>query len=152
MKDERDLDAKLAALARADAGATAPPRVEAALAARLARVRRARRWPLVAGAAAALGTALWLAIPGKPPQLPQPVAQRPVAAPLGGGFLPIAAFAPELEEGRIVRMEVPAGLVVSFGWPLPAEDDRPRTAEVLFGEDGVARAIRFLPASFRTGR
>jgi hypothetical protein len=51
-----------------------------------------------------------------------------------------------------VRVEVPAGLVVSFGWPLPAEDDRPRAADVLLGEDGVARAIRFLPASFRTGR
>jgi len=151
MKD--DLDARLAALARADAGAETPPRVEAALKARLGRVRRARRWPLVAGAAAAaLGAALWLVVPAKQPELRRPVAQGPAGAPLGGGFLPITAFAPELEEGRIVRMEVPAGLVVSFGWPLPPEDDHPRTADVLFGEDGVARAIRFVPASFRTGR
>jgi hypothetical protein len=91
-------------------------------------------------------------VPGAPPPLP-PVAPRPVVVRVpAGGFLPLFAHAPEIEDGQIVRMQVPAGLVTSLGWPLPAEDDHPRTAEVLFGEDGVARAIRFVPVSFRTGR
>lgn len=149
-----DLDERLKALARADAGAEAPPRVEAALRARLARTRRARRWPLwiAAGAVAAVGgAALLLLVPTTPPPA-APAPPLPPVAALAAGFLPVAAHAPEIEHGQIVRMQLPAGLVVSFGWPLPAEDDHPRTADVLFGDDGVARAIRFVPASFRTGR
>jgi hypothetical protein len=143
-----ELDRRLAELARADAGAEAPPRVEAALKARLRRLRR-RVWPVLAGAgAAALGAALWLLVPGTEP----PVVLQPAAARLPASFLPIGASQADLEHGQIVRVEVPAGLVVSFGWPLPAEDDRPRAADVLLGEDGVARAIRFLPASLRAGR
>jgi hypothetical protein len=164
-EQERRLDEQLAALARADAGAEAPPRVAAALGAALARVRaRRRRWPWLAGAAAAAaaGLALWVGTRPAPPEArPRPLAGAvpPAMAPLAvsasaGPFLPIGAVerAHELEHGRIVRMQVPAGLAVSFGWPLPPEDDRPRTADVLFGEDGVARAIRFVPTSFRAGR
>jgi hypothetical protein len=145
-----DLDRRLAELARADAGAEAPPRVEAALKERLRRLRRARRWPALAGAgAAALGVALWLLAPGAAPPV---VVRAPAVGRLPASFLPIGTFPSDLEHGQIVRVEVPAGLVVSFGWPLPPEDDRPRAADVLLGEDGVARAIRFLPASLRTGR
>ncbi|HXU83710.1 MAG TPA: hypothetical protein VN914_20090 [Polyangia bacterium] len=150
MSDDRELDRRLAALARAEAEAQAPERVAAALRGQVARRRRRRRAPLVASAGAALVAAVWLVWPAaQPPVLVLAPPAR--AARLPASFLPIGAFT-EIEQGRIVRVEVPAGLVVSFGWPLPAEDDRPRAADVLLGEDGVARAIRFLPASFRTGR
>jgi hypothetical protein len=162
---ERALDGRLAALARADAGAEAAPRVEAALRARLADVRavharRARTRTLAAGCTVAAGLALALTLvprrelpsPPTPATLewPQPAARQTSTAT--GEFLPIGARVDEIEHGQVVRMQVPAGLVVNFGWPLPADDDRPRTADVLFGQDGVARAIRFLPASFRAGR
>jgi len=148
-----DLDERLRALARADAGSEAPSRVEAALRSRLGRARRVQRWPVVTGLVATAGALIWALLPGNPPLTPPPpaVVSRPVTRP-GAGFLPLVAHAPEIEHGQIVRMQVPAGLVVSLGWPIPAEDDHPRTADVLFGEDGVARAIRFVPVSFRTGR
>jgi hypothetical protein len=146
-----ELDQRLKALARADAGAEAPARVEAHLKLRLARARRRRQLLGAGGVAAVAAAALWLLVPATTAPV-LPAAPRPSTGALGGGFLPIAAHAPEIEHGQIVRMQVPAGLVVSFGWPFPAEDDHPRTADVLFGEDGVARAIRFVPASFRTGR
>jgi hypothetical protein len=151
-----ELDERLRALARADAGAEAPPRVEAALRARL-RVRRVRRWPVVTGLLAAAGALVWALVPGpSPPPLVGDLRGEPDRLPRfarsPGGFLPLFAHAPEIEDGQIVRMQVPAGLMTSLGWPLPAEDDHPRTADVLFGEDGVARAIRFVPVSFRTGR
>jgi hypothetical protein len=145
-----DLDRRLAALAQAEARTEAPARVEAVLRAAVRRRRWVRRWPVLAAGTAALGAALWLRPPvAQPPR----VVRAPALAPrLPAAFLPIGASAAELEPGQIVRVEVPAGLVVSFGWPLPAEDDRPRAADVLLGEDGMARAIRFLPTSFRTGR
>ena len=49
------------------------------------------------------------------------------------------------EEGHIVRVELPRSALASFGMPVNAESAGGRVkADVLLGEDGVARAIRFI--------
>lgn len=51
-----------------------------------------------------------------------------------------------LESGVIVRVEAPASTLISFGLPVTAENiNRPVQADLLLGQDGLARAIRFLP-------
>jgi hypothetical protein len=51
-----------------------------------------------------------------------------------------------LESGVIVRVEAPASTLISFGLPVTAENiNRPIQADLLLGQDGLARAIRFLP-------
>jgi hypothetical protein len=51
-----------------------------------------------------------------------------------------------LESGVIVRVEAPASTLISFGLPITAENiNRPVQADLLLGQDGLARAIRFLP-------
>lgn len=49
------------------------------------------------------------------------------------------------EEGHLVRVELPRTALASFGLPVNAEASGGRVkADVLLGEDGVARAIRFV--------
>jgi hypothetical protein len=51
-----------------------------------------------------------------------------------------------LESGRIVRVEVPAFALIKLGLPITAESmDRTVQADLLVGQDGLARGIRFLP-------
>lgn len=51
-----------------------------------------------------------------------------------------------LESGVIVRVEAPASTFISLGLPITAESiNRPVQADLLLGQDGLARAIRFLP-------
>ncbi len=51
-----------------------------------------------------------------------------------------------LESGRIVRIEVPAATLVQLGVPLTeATLTQPMQADLLLGQDGLARAIRFVP-------
>ena len=50
-----------------------------------------------------------------------------------------------LESGQVVRVEVPASALITLGLPITAESmDRPVQADLLLGQDGLARAIRFL--------
>jgi hypothetical protein len=185
---ERALDARLAALAKADAGAEAPPRLEAALRDELRRnamtprtpegsgvrisdrrsaLARMGRWRFSgadlrwAGAAALAVAAVIIAVVTLRPQPPPPPRARETRdfeghayQASGAPFLPIGdgERLREVRNPAVVRMRVPGVLPVLFGWPLPPTDDRPRTADVLFGEDGVARGIRFLPTSFEAGR
>ncbi|HKQ78017.1 MAG TPA: hypothetical protein VJ810_30245 [Blastocatellia bacterium] len=51
-----------------------------------------------------------------------------------------------LESGKVVRVEVPASTLISLGLPITAESvNRSVRADLLLGQDGLARAIRFLP-------
>jgi hypothetical protein len=51
-----------------------------------------------------------------------------------------------LESGLIVRVEAPASTFISLGLPITAESsNRPVQADLLLGQDGLPRAIRFLP-------
>lgn len=50
-----------------------------------------------------------------------------------------------MESGQVVRVLLPRSAMASLGLPVNQERaDRPVTAQVLIGQDGVARAIRFL--------
>jgi hypothetical protein len=60
-------------------------------------------------------------------------------------FIPLGQYAPA-EEGHLVRVELPRSALASFGLPVNAEaaaGGRVK-ADVLLGEDGTARAIRFI--------
>lgn len=51
----------------------------------------------------------------------------------------------QAEEGHLVRVEVPRSALVSFGLPVNAEAPGGSVkADVLMGQDGIARAIRFV--------
>jgi hypothetical protein len=61
-----------------------------------------------------------------------------------------------MESGQLVRVLVPRSAMAACGLPVNQEiADTPVTAQVLVGQDGVARAIRFLsnsnPAFLKTG-
>lgn len=66
-----------------------------------------------------------------------------------------------MESGQLVRVQLPRNAMASYGLPVNQERlDKPVTAQVLIGQDGVARAIRFLsepdagfvPAGMRSKR
>lgn len=65
-------------------------------------------------------------------------------------FLPLPYSAVPTRDPQIVRIEVPRAALAAFGL-LPAEDQTPRSqdvvlADVIVGEDGLARAVRFVRA------
>jgi hypothetical protein len=50
-----------------------------------------------------------------------------------------------MESAQLVRVLMPRNVMASYGLPVnPERIDNPVTAQVLIGQDGVARAIRFL--------
>jgi hypothetical protein len=62
-------------------------------------------------------------------------------------FIPLMQGAPypPAEESHLVRVELPRSALASFGLPVGAESPGGRVkADVLLGEDGIARAIRFV--------
>lgn len=62
-------------------------------------------------------------------------------------YFPLTYFGdPALLESRqVVRVEIPHSALLSFGLPVNLEHaSEPVKAEILLGEDGLARAIRFL--------
>jgi hypothetical protein len=60
-------------------------------------------------------------------------------------MLPTAIGLPGLESGRIVRVEVPTAMLPAYGLDvMPGPADGLVEADVLVGQDGQARAIRFV--------
>jgi hypothetical protein len=70
------------------------------------------------------------------------------AAPeIATDFLPIedTAGLPPIESGHILRVRLPQATVMGFGFPInPDRIVEPVKADVLFGQDGIARAVRFV--------
>ena len=66
-------------------------------------------------------------------------------------FFPMMGNSSEpLESGRMVRVELPRSALVSFGLPMNMERaHEPIKADVLLGDDGMARALRFVNYSNR---
>jgi hypothetical protein len=172
----RALAARLARL-RDTAPPDPPPALEARLRSSLAARRPRRSWMprtpwtrlagVGAGLLAAAALALWLTQArerrrnGQPlamapgPAAPAPIAgsDRPApSSPRPGRFRPLDfAHQPETIFTHTARVELGAETAAYFGWPVAADVPRARVqAEVLYGEDGVARGLRFLPASFRS--
>jgi hypothetical protein len=84
--------------------------------------------------------------------IPQPKQQQRVSVPVRSqphevvtDFFPLMDIAPPLGRGQILRVTVPASTMRSVGLPVREErlNDRVQ-ADVLVGEEGMARAIRFV--------
>jgi hypothetical protein len=74
-------------------------------------------------------------------------ARRPVTRPqeVVTDFFPLMDPAPPFERGQLLRVELPASAMQIVG--LPVREDRladPVQADVLVGEEGLPRAIRFV--------
>ena len=76
-----------------------------------------------------------------------PVRSNIVASELTTGYIPIGIGNPVDPTGftSIVRISLPHSEMSKFGLPVQAELEQNRiTADVLLGEDGIAKAIRFV--------
>jgi hypothetical protein len=58
--------------------------------------------------------------------------------------VPGAAMLPRMESGSLVRMNVPVSMLPSLGVMLPAGRATSVKADLIVGQDGVARAIRLV--------
>jgi hypothetical protein len=138
------LTGALRALARQDAALGASPDVEARLLAEVRALRRVRRrasvklYAMAAALLAALALPVWQ-LAGRAPALP------PAAEEIATEFFPLMYSTVPVTSGHVVRMEVPETVMASFG--LRAIGAGPRDtvlADVMVGDDGLARAVRFV--------
>lgn len=168
MKGDRTADNEvrtaLRRLARATEVPAAPPEREAELLrafdglaspVRRGPQRRAGAWWLsaLAAATALLVTTVMPAVSGRRAPPPGRVDAHEAAASRGvraslpvGDFMPWpgAASLPPLESGELVRMDLPVSVLPSLGVAPPAGHVTAVTADVVIGQDGLARAVRFV--------
>jgi hypothetical protein len=145
---ERPLEAAFRAVAEEDAAASASPAVEARLLAEVRSIaagRRRRTFAAALGIAAAL--LLALAVPAWR-MFARPPAPAPIAREVTTEFLPLLYSSVPASHVQMVRLAVPRAALASFGLaPLEASDRASAgtvLADVLVGDDGLARAVRFV--------
>ena len=153
-KHDSELSAALRALAEDDAKLSASPEVEERLRSELRAISRARRrrtWLGVSSVSAALllGIALYVwRIGNRQPSdtVQTPTAPEAAITEVATEFLPLPYSHVPLNTGSTVRIEVPATALVSFGVaPRDFQEGNGTVqADVLVGEDGLARAVRFV--------
>jgi hypothetical protein len=73
-----------------------------------------------------------------------------VVKPSGFVELPWSAGLPAFESGEIVRMEVPVASLPAYGIDISSGGGRPVEADILIGQDGLARAVRLVTNSARS--
>ena len=81
--------------------------------------------------------------------VPKPAPKEAPAGPeeIATDFIPLVSSAEisAMESGQLVRVLMPRSAMAAYGLPFNQERaDMPVSAQVLIGQDGVARAIRFL--------
>jgi hypothetical protein len=152
-----ELRQRLRAAAQADARVEAPPRVEQELlqAYRRARAARAplvrpattlpllgRRWRALAAAAAALVALAAVLAERRSPSGAELSAEAAAESP----FLPLVESDSwdDVDAVQVVSVELPRSALASLGWNGSPDAAEPVTAEVLVGQDGLARGIRFV--------
>jgi hypothetical protein len=161
----------LKALAEHDRGREAPPQIEMRLLAAFRRRRRRKMQKTVPLTTLAVAAAITLFF-ARPHQRPQAVAQAPVrqqpiqvaatpapapkatpkARPIKRQpreivtqFFPLLDVAPPFERGELLRVTVPASTMRQVGLPVNEDHLTDRVyADVLVGQEGLARAIRFV--------
>jgi hypothetical protein len=113
-----------------------PPGLEAALLAQLKkRPGRIISWPL---ALEALAAAAVIAIAVVGSRAPEPVETGFVSVPF------VEPIGPT-ETARVVRVRMPVGALAKWGMPVAtANPNQSIDADVVLGEDGLARAVRFI--------
>jgi hypothetical protein len=167
-----NIEDALRALAAEDAAKEAAPHVEARLVAVYRRRRRALSWALTAAAAVVvLLTAVEVRRTSRsagdlavaPPagrlaadqevrrtmpaakSVTPPSLARPQPVEVSTEFFPLLEIAPPFERGELVRVTVPASAMRRVGIPVREEHLLdPVQADILFGQEGLARAIRFV--------
>jgi hypothetical protein len=129
-----------------------------AFAAHHASPRRARVWGWCAGLAAAAALAIAIGIgPAAPGRRGRPAGDGPAAQgaaslrgvpaqPAPGEFVPWPGSSglPPLESGELVRMDLPVSMLPSLGVTPPAHAAASVKADVVIGQDGLARAVRLV--------
>jgi len=74
-----------------------------------------------------------------------------VVTPSGFVDLPWTAGLPAFESGEIVRMDISVGSLPAYGIDIfSGTGDRPVEADLLIGQDGLARAIRLVKSTARS--
>lgn len=158
MEDHRELLESLRALA-ADGPQAAPDRVERQLRAEFRKRstrRRVRVWASFSGVAAmAAGIALLVWVR----EAPKPFAEALAAQQDTGGSvaveeeeadatfypLPQAEALPAVENAMVVRVQLPVSSLRLMGFPVDEERaDAAVQAELLLGQDGLARGVRLV--------
>jgi hypothetical protein len=80
--------------------------------------------------------------PHRPPDHAPPLASRGTTEFI---VWPGAAELPTFESGHLVRVDMPARIVLSLGLVPPASQTAVIRADVLVGQDGLPRAVRLAP-------
>jgi len=162
MEDNRELLEDLRALAddlrslAMDGPRQAPDRVELQLRAEFRRRvsrRRAKVWASFGGVAAlAAGIALFAGVR----EAPAPAAAAPVIAAVpavaedeaaDASFYPLpeAEALPAVENAMVVRVQLPVSSLRLMGFPMDEDgSDGAVQAELLLGQDGLARGVRLV--------
>jgi len=149
---QRELTASLRQLAAADAVSKgASPEVRARLLQEVRAVARAERRSVMKLYALAAVLVIATAIPVwqlSTRTAADPFTRSVAASPeVATEFYPLTYSAIPVNQGRLVRLEVPAASLAALGVD-PATVAGPQqgsvVADVLVGEDGLARAVRFV--------
>ena len=149
---DRWLTDALRAMAVDDRARAASPAVEARLRTEVHAIHRARRRRAMTMWSAAALLAVVVAVPAWRASRRSPGADASrgpaAAAETATGFLPLPYSGVPMTNGQLVRLQVPLAALASFGLaPIEAQDVSAAetvSADVLVGEDGLARAIRFV--------
>jgi hypothetical protein len=156
MNDSRDTDRTLTSALRAVAadderlGASAD--VEARLLAEVGSIARARRRANILGVAAAAALFVGIALPARywwqrPLDVPRPATTANLATrEETTAFFPLTYSAVPAVSPHLIRLEVPRSALASFGVASfdPPGDSSTVLADVVVGDDGLARAVRFV--------
>jgi len=159
---DRALKEALRAIAEEDARLGASPAVKAHLMAELSSVAAARRapsWRVVGGVAAAavlvtaIAIPIWRARGASTVRNPDANARTMTRREVVTAFMPLAYSDVPIGACHIVRMEVPRASLVLLG-VMPADSlnavqSGTVIADVIVGDDGLARAVRFVHRSVR---
>jgi hypothetical protein len=138
-------------LAEADRTMTTSPGVEARLSAEVRAIgRRSRAWSRGTLLALAAAVAICVSVPAlwwRTHRQPGAPAVTQIARESTTEFLPLFYGSVPSSSTHIVRMEVPRASLAQFG--LASAHDMGQTtgtviADVLVGDDGLARAVRFV--------
>ena len=145
LQAERGLSAELGHLAAADAVLEAPAALEKRLlqafratARRAARPRRgvpAWAWPAAAAAAA---WALWSALPREVARPAAPAVEEAAFRPLSYGDID------DVDSYQVVRVQLSRSALAGLGFAVTDNEARAVAADVIVGQDGVARGIRLV--------
>jgi hypothetical protein len=153
-QQDRELSDALRALAVEEGGRRASTQIETRLRAEVRAVAVRRRLRIVASLTAAAVLAIVVAVPAwRASRRSPPAASRFALEPtaeVATAFLPLPYSGVPTTNAQLVRLQVPRAALASFGLApietLAVPPSGTVSADVLVGEDGLARAIRFVRA------